>query len=454
MCRACDDAFWADDGHIYFGRPGSFSRVPELGGPEELVLEPMPDQGLGAHVHHQILPGGRAVLVEPGQLGDFAGVKVIAIESGKVIEVSPDGSHPIYSSTGHILFPRGNTLFAVPFDLDRLEVAGPEVAVLQGVRVENGGALQADVSRDGLLVYAPADGAIGTELVWVDRQGAILERAYGERRVFYAPRISPDGQRVAVQINEGAHSGIWILDIGAGTLRLLATPADATNPLWTNDGKQVAFGSGSPGAYLIQWAPADGSGAVETLIQSNYPIVPEAFSHDGTQLVFREDFPNPSLFVGELTEEGSRTPFLATEASESAATLSHNGKWLAYDSDSSGVNEVYVRPFPGPGGETLVSTGGGRSPVWGPDDTELLYWLLDQTQMMVASLQIEPFLVLGKARLLDSTPFWSVSYRAQYDVHPDGQRILVLAESENESRPRINVVLNWFEELKRLAPTN
>ena len=454
VCRACDGAFWADDGHIYFRRGGSLSRVPELGGPEEFVLEPMPDQGLRVMRNPVVLPGGRAVLVEVGQLGEFAGAAVVAIESKKIVEISSDGSSPIYSPTGHILFPRRNTLFAVPFDLDRLEVAGPEVAVLQGIRVENGGALQADVSADGLLVYVPADGAIGTELVWVDRQGAILERAYEERRVFYGPRISPDGQRVAVQINDDAHSGIWILDIGAGTLRMLATPADATSPLWTDDGKRVAFGSGSPGAYLIQWAPADGSGEVQTLIQSNHPMVPEAFSRDGTQLVFREDSLNPSLFVGELADEGSRAPFLATEASESSATLSHNGKWLAYVSDSSGVVEIFVRPFPGPGGETLVSAGGGSSPVWGPDDTELFYRSIDDTHMIVASLQIEPFLVLGKARLFDTAPFWSVAYRAHYDVHPDSQRFLMLAESGNESRPSINVVLNWFEELKRLAPTD
>ncbi|MDA2938819.1 hypothetical protein MYX75_11230 [Acidobacteria bacterium AH-259-A15] len=400
-----------------------------------------------------VLPGGRAVLVERGLIGEFAGIAVIAIESEKIVEISADGSSPIYSSTGHILFPRGNTLYAVPFDLDRLEVTGAEVAVIQGIRVENAGALQADVSLDGLLVYAPADGAIGTELVWVDRQGAILERAYEERRVFYAPRISPDGQQVAVQINDGSRTGIWILNVGAGTLRRLSTPAVATSPVWTNDGQRVAFGSSSSGSHLIQWARADGSGEVETLIRSDNPIVPEAFSRDGDQLVFREDSPAPGIFVADLNDEGTRNPFLATEASESEATLSHNGKWLAYVSDASGVNEVYVRPFPGPGGETLISTGGGRSPVWGPDDTELFYWV-DETLLMVASLQTDPFLVLGEKRLFESVRFWSIYYRAHYDVHPDGRRFLMLEKGGDESRPRINVVLNWFEELKRLVPTN
>ena len=454
VCRACVSGFWSDDGYIYFMREGSVSRVPEFGGLEESVLESTPDRRKRAVINYSILPGGEALLFEPGQRGEFSGVSVLAFESGKVIEVSPYGSSPIYAPSGHILFPRGNTLFAVPFDLDRLEVAGPEVAVLQGVRVENGGSLQADVSRDGVLVYVPADGAIGTELVWVDRQGVILERAYEEQRLFFGPRIAPDGQRVAVQINDDVRTGIWILDVGAGTLRLLATSANAKNPLWTNDGEKVAFGSGSSGTYLIQWAPADGSGEVETLIQSNHPIVPEAFSRDGTQLVFREDSPNPSLFVVELAEEGSRMPFLDTEASESAATLSHNGKWLAYDSDSSGVNEVYVRPFPGPGGEILVSRGGGHAPVWGPDDTELFYWSNDDAQMKVASLQLEPFLVLGEARLFDTVRFWNVNNRAHHDVHSDGQRFLMLAESENESQPRISVILNWFEELKRLVPTD
>lgn len=163
--------------------------------------------------------------------------------------------------------------------------------------------------------------------------------------------------------------------------------------------------------------------------------------------------PYAAVAVCDVDDEASRRPFIATEASESEATLSHNGKWLAYVSDSSGVNEVYVRPFPGPGGETLISTGGGRYPVGGPDDTELFYWV-HETQMMVVSLQTEPFRVLGKKRFFESPRFWSVSHRAHYDVHRDGQRFLMFEESEDEGEPKINVVLNFFEELRRLVPSD
>ena len=135
-----------------------------------------------------LLPGGQAVLFEIGTI-QFGGVGVLSLENNELIVVSTDGADPLYSSTGHILFARGNTLFAVPFDVEGLEVTGPAVPVLQGVRVENGGALQADVSRDGLLVYAPAGAEMGTQLVWVDRNGTVESVLDEQWRVFYAPPV-------------------------------------------------------------------------------------------------------------------------------------------------------------------------------------------------------------------------------------------------------------------------
>jgi dipeptidyl aminopeptidase/acylaminoacyl peptidase len=393
-----------------------------------------------------LLPGGQAVLFGIGFL-EFGGVGVLSLENNEVIVVSTDGADPLYSSTGHILFARGNTLFAVPFDVEGFEVTGPAVPVLQGVRVENGGALQVDVSRDGLLVYAPAGAEMGTQLVWVDREGTVESVLDDQWQVFYAPRISPDGKQVAVQINEGGETDIWIHE--SGTMRLLTTDGVSANPIWTPDGTGVTFNSGSAGSFAIRWTTADGTSEVKNLLSSQFPVFPAAWSPEGNQLVFQED---SSLFVADVGDGGSRTAFLETDFSEQQATLSHSGKWLAYVSDRSGSEEVYVRPFPGPGAEQVISRGGGSEPVWGPDDSELFF--RESLSLMVASLQSEPFQVLSREVVFADQRFWRGAYRAHYDIHPDGQRFLMMNMQGSEgTRPKINVVLNWFEELERLVPT-
>ena len=451
ICDQCAEGSWGDDGSILFQREGALWRIPEVGSSPELLAEPMPDRGVPAMSRPVLLPGGKAVLFGIGWL-ELGGVGVLSLENNEVIVVSTDGADPLYSSSGHILFARENTLFAVTFDIEGFEVTGPAVPVLQGVRVENGGALQADLSRDGLLVYAPADTAMGTQLVWVDREGTVESVLDEQWRVFNAPRISPDGKQVAVQINEGGETDIWIHE--SGTLRLLTTDGVSANPIWTPDGSGLAFRSGSAGSFAIPWTTADGTSEVKTLLPSQYPVFPAAWSPEGNQLVFQEDSPNPNLFVAEVGDGGSRTAFLETDFSEHSATLSHSGKWLACVSDRSGSNEVYVRPFPGPGAEQVISRIGGDDPVWSPDDSELFYW--EAASLMVASLQTEPFQVLSREVVFaDSGSFWRGDSRTHYDIHPDGQRFLMMNMQGSEgTRPRINVVLNWFEELERLVPTN
>ncbi len=451
ICDQCDRASWGDDGTIVFNREGALWQISEVGSSPELLAAPMPDRGVPAMVNPVLLPGGQAVLFEIG-VYQFGGVGVLSLESNELIVVSTNGSDPLYSSTGHILFARGNTLFAVPFDVGRFEVTEPAVPVLQGVRVENGGALQADVSQGGLLVYAPADAAMGTQLVWVDREGKVESVLDEQWRVFYAPRISPDGKQVAVQINEGGNTNIWIHE--SGTLRLLTTDGVSANPIWTPNGSGVTFNSGSAAPFSIRWTTGDGTSEVKTLLPSEYPIFPAAWSPEGNQLVFQEDSPNPNLFVADVRDGGSRTALLETDFSEQSATLSHSGEWLAYVSDRSGSDEVYVRPFPGPGAEQVISRGGAEEPVWGPDDTELFYRSND-TFLMVAVLQTEPFQVRSREVVFADQRFWRGPERAHYDIHPDGQRFLMLNMLSSEGpRPKINVVLNWFEELKRLVPTD
>jgi serine/threonine-protein kinase len=456
LCDFAGEGSWGDDGYIIFDEHGSLWRVRDIGGEPELVAKPMPDRGVSWLARPVMLPGNKAVLFEYGDLGfgGSGGIGVLSIESKEVILVSAYGSNPIYSDTGHIIFPRGDTLVAVPFDVEGFEVTGRAVPVLQGVRVENGGAVQAAVSRNGLLAYAPGGTTMGTQLAWVDRNGGNGEPLTTQWRLFSTPRLSPDGEQTAVVINEGGNTDVWIVDVGTGGMRRLTTSGDVSAPVWTPDGIHVTFASGSVGSFAIRQTRADGSGPVETLLESQYPVWPEAWHPDGGQLVFRENSTSNNLFVFEV-QDGSRKALLDSDFSEHSAALSHDGELLAYGSNRGGSDEVYVRPFPGPGPETVVSIGGGYGPAWSPDDSELYFRVTGDLHFMAAAIQSNPrFRVLGREKLFEGERFWGLFLGAQYDVHPDGQRFLVLnTRSENEDVAKINVVLNWFEELKRRAPS-
>ncbi|MHC4508683.1 MAG: protein kinase domain-containing protein, partial [Planctomycetota bacterium] len=457
LCDSAGEGSWGDDGNIIFGSEGSLWRIRDTGGEPELVAKPMPDRGVSSLNRPVMLPGNKAVLFENSSLGfgGFSGIGVLSIESNEVILVSARGSDPIYSHTGHILFSRGDTLVAVPFDAESLE-RGQAVPILQGVRVENGGAVQAAVSHNGCLVYAPAGTTMGTQLAWVNREGGNLEPLTTQWRLFSAPRLSPDGEQIAVVINDGGNSDIWIVDVGTGGMRRLTTSGDASAPVWTPDGAGVTFASGSIGSFAIQSTRADVSGPVEMLLESQYQVWPEAWHPDGSQLVFREYSTSNNLFVFDR-QDGSRKALLDSDFSEHSAALSHDGRLLAYESNRTGGSyEVYVRPFPGPGAETAVSIGGGHDPMWSPDDSELYYRGRGELDFMAASLQSDPrFRVVVREELFEGVRFWGMfSLRAHYDVHPDGQRFLVLnMRNADEEVAKVYIVLNWFEELKRRVPS-
>ena len=344
----------------------------------------------------------------------------------------------------------------MPFDVDRFEVTGQTVPVQQGVRVENGGAVQASVSRDGHLVYVPAEAAIGTQLVWVDRDGDVASVLDERRRVFFGPRLSPAGDQVAVAVQDsvGSETDIWIREVESGAWRRLTT-AGASSPIWTPDGTQIAFASESDGAFFIQRVAADGSGGLETVVSSEHPLAPEAWSLDGDQVIFREDSPNSNVYVADVGGVENKTPLLASDFQEHSVALSHDGRWLAYVSDQSGSQEVHVRSLEAPGAEHVVSTAGGVEPVWGPNDTELFFRASETGPLMVASVRTEPFRILGREPLFEAGSFWSAIARAQYDVHPDTQLFLMLNMRQAQGTgSSVHVVVNWFEELTRLVPPN
>jgi len=357
------------------------------------------------------------------------------------------GTDARYVPTGHLVYARAGTLLAVPSDLSRLEVTGDPISVAEteGVSLASEGVAQFDISETGSLVYIPG-GIQGAErtLVWVDRQGAEQPLAAPPRN-YINPRLSPDGQRVAVVI-QGANDDVWVYDILRQTLTRLTFQARSISPVWTPDGSRIIFRSSRAGILNLFWKVADGSGEEERLTTSQKNQTPQAVSPDGQALVFAD---SGDLWILPLAGDRKPRPFLTTPFAENGAQFSPDGHWLAYTSNESGRNEVYVRPFPAGAGKWQISTEGGTEALWARGG-ELFYRNGDKT--MAVGLTTEPTLTVGKPRLLFEGRFENPQSGSP-GVTPDGQRFLMLKAGQQEQEAtKINVVLNWFDELKHRVP--
>jgi len=340
------------------------------------------------------------------------------------------------------------------------------VPVVQGVRQSPGSYVDYAVSDNGTLVYVPDQGAspYSYSLVWVDRSGTET-LVTQEKREYAAPRISPDGKRVLFSMRQtGGASGVVIYDLEQDSFSRLALAVEATSAgaaIWAPDGKWITFRANVEGARNIYRQLADRSAPPEQLTtdpDGTRNKQPTSWSPDGRVLILNERLQNQNawdiLIFNRETEEPQ--PFIATSSHECCAQFSPDGRWLAYVSDERGRTQVYIRPYPGPGDKFLVSEEreGGGEPVWSPDGTELFY--RSGRRMMVVSVQTEPSFRAGRPGVL-----FEGSHRATnrplgfqyYDISPDGQRFLMIKQGQTAGG-QINVVQNWFEELKRLVPTN
>jgi Tol biopolymer transport system component len=304
------------------------------------------------------------------------------------------------------------------------------------------------------LVYL-AGGVVGSQsrLVWVTRKGEeqLLPTA---PRGYLFPRVSPDGRRVTLAIAD-QDIQVWVYDLSRDTLTRLTFEGNTNStPAWSADGKRIAFHSNRAGPANIFWQAADGGGGAERLTTSDYQNVPSSFSPDGQLLVFGEITPQTGrdIWVLRLSDRKAQ-PFLRTAYEETAPKFSPDGRWLAYSSDESGRREIYVQPYPGPGGKRQISAEGGQEPVWNPNGRELFY--RSGKKIMAVDVDAKSGFSAGKPRMLFEGTYLPTAVGAPfYDVGPDGQRFLMLkpVESLTSAPTQINVVLNWFEELKRKVP--
>jgi serine/threonine-protein kinase len=381
---------------------------------------------------------------------------------------------------GHLVYAAAGTLRAVAFNLATLETRGTPVPVVPDVATTSLGALDAVVAGDGTLAYVSgAARSVARTLVWVDRRGR-EEPIKAPARAYVYPRLSPDGTRVAAEVRDQEWD-IWIANLVSTTFtRFSFGPAADRLPLWTPDGRRIIWSSERAGTANLYWQAADGSGSVERLTQNPNSQFPSAISPDGTRLVVREQAQTRDLMVvamdkappqtdpgrGQPPELRRTQPLIQTRAAETSAEISPDGRWIAYESDESGQDEIYVRPFPDvSAGPWQVSTGGGTKPLWARNGRELFYLVPSGGGAAVMSAPLErgaSFTAGTPTKVLEGPYFFgtsgggdTASFRT-YDVSSDGQRFLMIklpgGSEQTAAPPSLIVVQHWVEELKARVP--
>jgi eukaryotic-like serine/threonine-protein kinase len=458
LCDAADPrgASWGSRGMIIFAptRNSALQKVPDAGGTSQPLARFAKEED--SHRWPESLPGADAVLfagLYSGGNWNNAWISVQSVRTGERRDLVQGGTNPRYVPSGHLVYAQGGNLMAVPFDAQKLAVTGAAVPVVEGILQSTfSGAAQYSFSDTGSLAYVPGSvQADQRRLVWVSRTGAEELVGAPAQAYYRGPRISPDGREVAVAI-EGQETEIWLYNLSRETLtRLTFQGSTNYDPVWTRDGKRVVFHS-TTGIGGLFWQLADGSGGLERLNERGG--APYSWSPDGQLLTFHVGAPTPHIWVLRLGDHKAM-PFSETTFKEGAAQFSPDGRWLAYVSDESGRWEVYVQPYPGPGGKYQISTKGGTEPVWNPNARELFYRSGDN--MMAAEIATQPHFSAGKPKVLFAGQFQaspSPVPNANYDVSPDGRRFLMVKPGGRDQAPtQINVVVNWFEELKRRVPT-
>jgi eukaryotic-like serine/threonine-protein kinase len=470
-------ASWGSDDTIVFARPLSEGlwRVPAAGGTAQPLARPDPQKGELNYQLPQVLPGGRVILftVTHTPLPTWEDTEIVAqsLATGQRTVLVQGGADGRYLPSGHLLYVRRGTLMAVPFNLERLEVTGGAVALIDDVMqagntpstLAESGAGQFSVSESGSLLYVPGGLFPDPErsLVWVDRATGAVETLPMPARAYHSPRLSPNGQRVAFWTQ--GDRNVWVHDLVRGTSTRLTSEARNARAIWTPDGTRVTYGSASGGNENLFWKAADGSGPAERLTTSHNLQFAADWSPDGPTLVFVETRPETAedIWVLPLTGNRQPRPIVQTRFNDAYPDVSPDGHWLAYASNESGRTEVYVQPYPGPGPRQQVSTDGGTGPAWSGDGAELFYTTTQtvggqatHTRMMAVTVGLRPTFTAGPPRMLFQGKYGASGTIRSYDVTAGGRRFLMVQQKERPpvSTSEMILVQNWLEELRTRVP--
>jgi serine/threonine protein kinase/Tol biopolymer transport system component len=453
LCDAPDDrgGAWSQDGVIVFAprTDSALQKVSDSGGTPIAATVLAPGE---AHRGPVFLPDGRHFLYRAKMDRGTGLIYIASLDSTdrKLLSNADSGTY-VYTE-GYLLFLQGTTLMAQPLDARHLVLAGDAFPIAEQIQVQSAagpGFGLFSASSSGVLAYQTGTGTTASQLVWFDRTGKQIG-ILGDSATYAELVLSPDEKRVSVSISDGQQRDIWAYDVARGLrTRITFDPADELNSVWSSDGTRLVFNSRRKGHLDLYQKASSGAGTEEVLLEDDRDKSPQSWSPDGRFILYTSSGPptGDDLFVLPLSGDRKPVPFLQTPFNEYDGQFSPDGRWVAYVSDESGKDEVYVAPFPGPGGKWQISTAGGTLPRWRRDGTEIFYLAPDNKLMAAAVNGKGSRFEVGAVKPLFETRGLDVT-RNRYAVSADGQRFLINTDPQITSAP-ITVVLNWAAGLKK-----
>jgi Tol biopolymer transport system component len=444
---------WSPEGVILFS-PRANTPIHQVSadGGEPTAVTSITVGRHNSHRHPRFLPDGRHFLYQArGDSDNESAVMVGSLDDGSSREVVASSTQAEYASD-RLLFTRGDTLMVQPFDPNRLELSGEAAPLAEKILTDTGAALAIfSASESGLLAYQAGGLDPGVTLEWRDRQGTSLG-LLGEKAIFGPITLSPDGKQVAsVIFDSGGLGDIWLTEVETGLRTRFAfdTPGDV-GFAWSPNSESLILSSRRGSSFAIHRQAVGGVGEMELLYESEQDKILCSISPDGQSALFFSSTKGTSrdLWSWSLEEGGEPAVFRQTEADERCGIFSPDGRWVAYSSNESGRYEVYVTPFPGPGRRWQVSSDGGLFPQWRADGREVLY---SQTNGQLVAIGVEPgvdTLNIGQAqplfRIHPPRPDGS-----NFALAPEGDRILLWTNLQQQADTVVNLVVNWPEDLER-----
>jgi Tol biopolymer transport system component len=437
---------WTDRGAVVFVDPSqrTLRLVDSLTGPRDVARS---EPG-GAFLAISPLPGGRAVLAAQFSGGrNRAHIVAVTLADGTTRDIGlPDAVMARYVSEGGgwVVYEQraGGPIMAAPFDLSRLRVTGDGRRVAPEAWISYRGVAQWDAAGTSIVYMPPSQ----PQLVLVDRSGR-WSALQGEPRLYHHPRFSPDGRRVVLDITDADGRDLWIADAADRRMSRLTLGETANDAYWSPDGRQLAYTALRGGLRAVFARSADGSGAADSIYADEHDHSSGAWTPDGRALILSTSL-TAGLWMVPLAGSRRAVQIPGSRASEAFPAISRDGHWLAYVSDESGRQEVYVRPFPGPGGHSQVSVEGGSEPVFTRDGRELMYRedAGSVHRLIAAAIRTAPtFEVTRRTPLFDATNFIGAIDHANYDVSPDGRSFVMV---RGPLGSHIELVQNWIAQLR------